>query len=332
MRRNLILLGTVLIFTLTTLLVTGAAVSAQDEIRIGVATPTADHGWTAGIVWWSEKAIEGMQEKYPNITFFYETSSSAAEQVSQIENLMVKGIDCLVLLAHESAPLTPVAKQVKEEGIYLVSVDRGLTEPIEDIYVAGDNPGLGRASAEYMAERLGGEGKILAMEGIPSIVNQERVEAFEAVMAQYPDIEILDSQPAYWRKETGLEIMENWLQKYRDVDAVFTQDDDVLKGALQAYKESGRDDIDFFIGGAGSKDIIKMIMDDDSSPDDMLVPADVMYPPSMIATGISMGVKAMTEGRLDAFYERSMPREIIVRSDLVTKENAEDYYYPDSPF
>jgi ribose transport system substrate-binding protein len=101
----------------------------------------------------------------------------------------------------------------------------------------------------------------------------------------------------------------------------------LLKGVLQAYKESGRDDIKLFLGGAGSKDIIKMIMDGDP-----LVRADVTYPPSMIATGISMGVKAMLGEKLDGFYQNELPSEIILRAELVTEENAEDYYYPDSVF
>ena len=53
-------------------------------------------------------------------------------------------------------------------------------------------------------------------------------------MADYPGIEILDSQPAYWSTQRGLEVMENYLQKYPEIDAVWTGDDDVLKGALQA--------------------------------------------------------------------------------------------------
>jgi ribose transport system substrate-binding protein len=114
-------------------------------------------------------------------------------------------------------------------------------------------------------------------------------------MAKYPDIEIMDSQPAHWSTQKGLEIMENYLQKYDQINAVWAQDDDVLKGVLQAYKESGRDDIQFFLGGAGSKDIVKMIIDGDP-----VVRADVTYPPSMVATAISLavkGVKNISAGR-----------------------------------
>ncbi|MFW6104384.1 MAG: ABC transporter substrate-binding protein [Candidatus Bipolaricaulota bacterium] len=300
---------------------------AQEEMRIGVAIPSADHGWTGGVVWWAKQAIEDWKEKEPNAKFFLVTADGPNQQVGQIETLMVKDIDVLVILAHQSGPLTPIVEQAANEGIYIVSVDRGLTKPVSDIYIRGDNAGLGRVSAEWMAEELNGKGKIVALEGIPSVINKERVEAFESVMDQYPGIEILDSQPANWSTQKGLEIMENYLQKYDKIDAVYAQDDDVLKGVLQAYEESGRDDIKFMLGGAGSKDIIKMIMEGHE-----LVRADVTYPPSMIATGISLGVKAARNETLDGFYQRKLPSDVILRAELITRENAEEYYYPDSVF
>ncbi|MBS3735647.1 MAG: ABC transporter substrate-binding protein [Candidatus Bipolaricaulota bacterium] len=302
-------------------------VAQEEEMRIGVAIPSADHGWTGGVVWWAKQAIEDWKEKEPNAEFFLVTADSPNQQVGQVETLMVRDIDVLVILAHQSGPLTPIVEEAAEEGIYIVSVDRGLTKPVSDIYIRGDNAGLGRVSAEWMAEELDGEGKIVALEGIPSVINKERVEAFEGVMDQYPGIEILDSQPANWSTQKGLEIMENYLQKYDEIDAVYAQDDDVLKGVLQAYEESGRDDIEFMLGGAGSKDIIKMIMEGHE-----LVRADVTYPPSMIATGISLGVKAARNETLDGFYQRKLPSDIILRAELVTRENAEEYYYPDSVY
>ncbi|MGC9322179.1 MAG: substrate-binding domain-containing protein, partial [Kosmotogaceae bacterium] len=143
----------------------------------------------------------------------------------------------------------------------------------------------------------------------------------------YPDIKILDSQPAYWDTARGLEIMENYLQKYPKIDAVWAQDDDVLVGVLQAYRESGRNDIKLFLGGAGSKEMIKKIIDNDP-----LVKADVTYPPSMIATGISMAVFAMRGQPLEGFYQQQIPSKIILAAELITADNAELYYEPDSIF
>jgi len=298
---------------------------AAEKIKIGVSIPSADHGWTGGIVWWSKKAIDDWKKMDPNIEFFLVTADAPAKQVGDVEDLMVKGIDALVILPHDSAPLTPVVAEVHSKGVYTVVIDRGLTKDAQDVYIAGNNPGLGKVSAEWMAKEMKGKGKIVVLEGIPCVINTERVEAFNKVMEKYSGIEILDSQPAYWSTQKGLEIMENYLQKYNKIDAVWAQDDDVLKGVLQAYKESGRSDIKTFLGGAGSKDIIKMIMNGDK-----LVRADVTYPPSMAATAISLAVQGMRNKPLNGFYQNKIPSKIVLAAELITQENAKDYYEPDS--
>jgi len=305
----------------------GIGAFAADTIKIGVSIPTADHGWTGGINYWAATAISDWEALDADIEFFLVTAASPAEQVAQVEDLMVKGIDALVILAHDSAPLTPIVKEAAEAGIFIVSVDRGLTEPVEDIYIAGDNPGLGRVSAEWIAEEMNYEGKIVVLSGIPCVINTERVEAFNEVIAQYPNIEILDSQPAYWQAEKGLEIMENYLQRFPEIDAVWCQDDDIMQGVLQAYEESGRSDIHTILGGAGAKWAIKMVMDGDP-----LVRADVTYPPNMIATGVSAAVMSLRNTQLNGFYQFAFPSKVILAAELVTPENAAQFYEPDSLF
>jgi ribose transport system substrate-binding protein len=197
---------------------------------------------------------------------------------------------------------------------------------VQNVYIAGDNPGFGAKCAEWLGKALDGKGEIVMMEGIPTVINTERVEAFKAVMAKkFPGIKILESQPAYWDTQKGLALMENYLQKYKKIDAVWAQDDDVLVGVLQAYKESKRSDVKIMLGGAGSKVMIKKVMDGDP-----LVKADVTYPPNMIATGISLGVLGAQGKGLDGFYQKKVPSKIVLSAELVTKENAKDYYVPES--
>lgn len=301
---------------------------AQAKVKVGVSIPTADHGWTGGINWWAQKAIKDWQAKDKNVEFILVTADSPQKQVNDVEDLMTRGIHALVILAHDSSTLTPVVKRAYDKGVYVVSVDRGLTEKAENVYIAGDNPGLGAVSAEWMGKALGGKGQIVLLEGIPTVINTERVEGFKNVMkAKYPGIKILESQPAYWDTQKGLALMENYLQKYKQIDGVWAQDDDVLIGVLQAYKESGRKDVKVMLGGAGSKVMIKRIMDNDP-----LVRADVTYPPSMVATGISLGVLGVRNQALQGFYQKKIPSKIVLAAELITKENAKDYYVPESVY
>lgn len=323
MKKLSVLLTSILLISLV---FTGTAMGAENY-KIGISIPSADHGWTGGLVWWAEQAVEDLSEKHENITFELATAGSASEQVRDVEDLMIKEIDALVINPHNSSSLTPVVEEAKEQGIYVVSVDRGLTKDVEDVYVAGDNYGFGQAAAEYMADRLNGEGKILVIEGVASVINKERMNGFTTVMDEYPDIEILDSQPGDFSKQKSLTVMENFLQKYQDVDAVWAGDDDQLEGALQAYEESGRDNINFFVGGGGKKTIIKSLIDGSNT-----VGATVTYPPSMVATGISLAVRGVQGQSLEGFYQNKIPSEIILKSELVTEDNAEQYYHPDSVY
>lgn len=291
----------------------------QATVTIGISIPGMDHGWTGGVVWWAEQAKKKWKAEDQNIRVILSTAKDSSEQVDKVENLLVQGIDALVILPHEPGPLTRVCEQASSQGVYLVVVDRGLDKPIHDFFVAGDNPGFGRACGEALAKQLGGKGKIVIMEGIPCPVNSDRVNAFMEVIKKHPGIEVLDSQAAYWDPEKGLRLMENFLQQYPSIDAVWTGDDDVLLGALKAYAESGRKDIKYFIGGAGSKAIVKMILERDPA-----IPFNVTYPPAMISTAVDFAVKGLRGEIPEGQKTHIMPAEVI------TPENAKDFYFPDS--
>lgn len=292
------------------------------RLRIGISIPAADHGWTAGVVWWAKKA----QELYPDVDFTLATATTPQKQISDIENMMVKGIDGLVVLATESAPITPIAKRAHERGIYIVNVDRGFLEPVADLFLEGDNKAFGRKSAQFMVDRLGGKGKIVILEGIPCTVNSDRVNAALEVFKQYPDIEILGQQPAMWNRQKGLEVMQTFLVKHKKIDAVWAQDDDIAMGAYKAIREAGREKEMWMLGGAGMKEVVKMVMDGSA-----MFPANITYPPSMIATGIHMAVSNLRDGHRAA-VSQFMPRHLMIDVELITPQNAKDYYFPDSVY
>ena len=292
---------------------------AEQKTKIGISIPAADHGWTGGVVYWANQAKKAIEAENPGYEVIVSTARDAAEQVDKVENLLVQGIKALVILPHEPGPLTAVCEQAAKQGVKLVVVDRGLTKDIADVTVSGDNPGFGRSGAQAIAKAINGKGNIVIMEGIPCVVNSDRVNAFKAEIAKYPGIKILDSQAANWDTEKGMRLMENFLQKYQKIDAVWTGDDDVLLGALKAYEESKRSDVQSFVGGAGAKLIVKMVMDGHK-----LVRFDVTYPPKMIEVGARQAVALLKNVKVE-------PRQI-VPAEIIDQKNAKNFYYPDSVF
>ena len=304
-------------------LITSGAQGQSKKLIMGVAIPSADHGWTGGVVFFANKTKSELEAKYPGAKIIVKTAKDGAEQANQIQDLVtVNKIDTLVVLPYDSATLTTPVKRIHDGGVFVTVVDRGLTDTsAQDAYVAGDNPGMGRVSAEYLGKSLGGKGQIVVLRGIPTVVDNQRVDAFEATMKKlYPGIKILDKKHANWNRDDGFKVMQDFLTRFKKIDAVWAQDDDIAIGVLKAMAQAKRSDIREVLGGAGSKEFIKKVMDGDP-----LVKADVTYSPSMIADAM----KITAAGRYNG---TPVAKSTIIPSVLVTKANAKNYYFPTSPF
>lgn len=299
-----------------------APVAPARQVKIGVSVPAADHGWTAGIDWWAKRAMA----LYPSVTWVYATAASPDKQVGDIEDMMTQGVDGLVILATESEPLTNVAERAHQRGIYIVNVDRGFHKPVADIFVEGDNTAFGRRAAEYMVEKLGGKGKIVILRGIPCTVDTSRYEAAMRVFAAAPGVEVLGALPGKWNREEALKCMQTFLAQHKQIDAVWAADDDMAIGCEQAIREAGRASEMWIFGGAGMKEVVKKVMDKDP-----MYPADVTYSPSMIATGIHLAVSSLRDGNRTKIGE-FMPKHIVMDCELITPENAANYYFPEAVY
>lgn len=298
----------------------GSAV-AQEKIKIGVSIPAATHGFMGGLNWHAAEAEKRLEAANPNIDLIIVTADGPADQASDLEDLVsVHQIDALVVLPFESEPLTEPVRAVKDSGAFITVVDRGLTDPsIQDVYVSGNNTEMGQVSAEYMMTRLGEGDNIVILRGIPTVLDTERFDAFMATI-EGSGITVLDNKFANWNRDDGFEVMQDFLSRFPDIDGVWAQDDDITLGVVEAIKAAGRESEMFVVGGAGMKEIVKGVMDGDP-----LVPVDVLYPPAQIATAMDVTVNHfISNGPVTGSY--------ILGSPLITQENAEQFYFPDSPF
>ena len=305
---------------LATILVAAPAL-AQEKKIIAVSIPAATHGWTGGVVYHAQKAAEEINAAFPNIEVTVKTSPSAAAQVSALEDLTASGnLNALVILPFSSDELTGPVQSVADAGTFITVVDRGLTDPeIQDLYVAGDNIAVGSTTAKFLVDNLGGKGDVVVLRGIPTVIDDERIQGFEEGL-EGSDIKILDIQYANWNSDEAFSLMQDYLAKYPHIDAVWANDDDMLLGVLEAIEQSGRTEIKYALGGNGMKEIIEKVMAGDA-----MTPIETPYPPSMIKTAIYMTA---------AQFNGQAPVRGTVKLDapLITKDNAEEYYFPDSPF
>lgn len=300
----------------------GPVVAQEGEKTIiGVSIPSATHGFMGGLNWHAQDTIKRLGETYPNLEFVLSTAGDSAKQVNDIEDMMAtRDIDALVVLPFESEPLTAPVKAVKDAGKFVTVVDRGLSqEGIEDLYVAGDNAAFGRVAGEYFKANLKPGAKIVVLRGIPTTLDNERVEAFQKAL-EGSEVEILDMQHGNWNRDDAFAVMQDYLAKYPQIDAVWAADDDMATGVLEAISAANRQDQMWVVGGAGMKEIVKRIMDGDKQ-----LPVNVTYPPALISSAIEMTA-------LRFVSKAPMTGRFIIGSELITPENASQFYYPDSPF
>jgi ribose transport system substrate-binding protein len=295
------------------------AMAQQKNVTIGVSIPAATHGWTGGAVYHAQETAKALEKANPGLKVIVKTSPDGASQANALDDLTAQKIDALVVLPFNSDELTDPVRQVKNKGVLVTVIDRGLKDPsIQDIYVAGDNPGFGRIAGKYFADTLK-QGNIVVLRGIPTVLDDERVTNFEKAI-EGSGVKILDRQYANWNRDDAFKVMQDFLSKHPKIDAVWAADDDMALGVLEAIRQAKREDIKFVVGGAGMKEMVKRVMDGDK-----MIPVDVTYPPALVAT--AMHVTAAN------FYSNAPMRgTFVLNAQLITKDNAKDHYFPNSPF
>lgn len=276
---------------------------------IGMSFPAADHGWLGAVIKYAEDEAKALGVEYKILT-----AQDPNKQTNDIEDLISQKVDVIVMLPIESEAMTPVAKKVKEAGIPLVIFDREIMSDDYTVLVKGDNKGIGLGAGQYIAEQLDGKGKIVEIIGVPSSVTTLRSEGFREAIQNYPDLEIVASQSGDFQKEKSLNVMQNILQSQPEIDAVYTHDDEMALGVLQAIKEANRTDIKVVTGAGGNKEVYKLIKDGDS-----LMKATFTYSPVMIKDAVKVAADILN-GKTPS------EKEIVIEATKVYDQNVDQFY------
>jgi ribose transport system substrate-binding protein len=301
--------------------VAGTAHAAETHVTIGVSVPAADHGWTAGVVYHAERVAKLLMAEHPGLKIIVKTSPNATSQANVLEDLTTEGINALVILPTDPDPLVNAIKAVKAQHIFVTLVDRAPSDndqSVRDLYVAGNNRALGSVAGEYVKTHTP-DAKVVVIRGLPIPIDQARQDGFNAAI-KGSNVKVLGREYGNWSRDDAFNVMQDFLSKFPKIDVVWCQDDDMAMGVQQAIKQAKRTDIKYIIGGAGSSEMIKKVMGGDN-----MVPVDVLYPPAMIGTAMILTVAN--------FYDQVPVRgSYTMDATLVTKQNATEYYFPDSPY
>ena len=291
-----------------------------ETVSIVASVPPTDHGWLGAI----SKNAQAAADQYDDVDFQLLEAADSDSQAQQIEQAISEEPDALVVLPQDGEALTPVAQKAEEAGIPVINVDRLFSEPdAATATILGDNYQIGVLAADYIAEELNCEGNVVEIQGLAGIsVTDERSQGFtDELKKKCPDggVEIIASQPGDFNPDTGLKVMENILTAEDQIDAVYTHDDDMAQGVVQAIRNAGREDEMFLTGVGGSQDAMKQIKEGG------LYRATFLYNPNMAASAVNMArLIGLGEG-FDELVPPEVPRQVVVPAAVVTKDNVSEY-------
>jgi ribose transport system substrate-binding protein len=289
------------------------------KIKIAFSAPGADHGWLAAIT----KDARDEAAKLGDVDLILtEGTNDSAAQASQIDTLISQKPDALIVLPHEGAALTPAAQKAMDAGIPVINLDREFsTRSAYRTWIGGDNYGIGKAAGNYFAKQLSCKGNVVEIQGIAGIsVTDLRTKGFNDGIAQCKGgIKVVARQPADFLPDKGLQVMEAILQAQKQINGVYTHDDDMAMGVVSAIQNAGRQNEMFVTGAGGSADAMKLIAQGG------LYRATFLYNPSMAASAVRIARLIALGAGLSDLVEAEVPSYIQLPASTVTKDNVDKY-------
>ncbi|WP_329250169.1 substrate-binding domain-containing protein [Streptomyces sp. NBC_01478] len=164
-----------------------------------------------------------------------DAQNDASQQANQLQNFTSSNYGAIIVNPVDSDAASNSVKAADKAKIPVIAVDRGVNKAAVDTLVASDNVVGGELAAKTVAEKLGGTGKIVILQGqAGTSAARERAEGFAKGLKAYPGIQVLAQQPADFDRTKGLDVMSNLLQAHPDVQGVIAANDEMALGAIKA--------------------------------------------------------------------------------------------------
>jgi len=250
-----------------------------------------------------------------DVTWF-DGELSAPKQRAAIDNMATQDWDFVAIQAFGIGTLTDPVNKMIDRGIPVIDMDT-LIAPLEEInvhsFLAPDNEFMGAAVTQALVDAMGGEGTITMTQGALGHTGaQGRARGFYSVVENFPNIEVLDEQPADWDVTKASRIWDSLLTKHPNITAAFFHNDDMALAAYNVMQARGRTDI--LIGGVDAMPpAVEAVIDG-------RMHATVRNPSCRIHGGaLIAGVAAVVAGETTG---EGIPKHVITDGPVVTKANA----------
>lgn len=212
----------------------------EKKVRIGFSQIGAESAWRTA----ETKSIQDEAAKRNFRLRFSDAQQKQENQIKALRTFVAQKVAAIILAPVVETGWEPVLREVKQAGIPVVLVDRGIQVADESLYatlIASDFVEEGRMAAEWLAAKTNGKCNIVQLEGTPgSAPAIDRKKGFEEAIAKHPEMKIIKSQTGDFERAKGLEVMEAFIRaEGKNIQAVYAHNDDMAIGAIQALKAAG---------------------------------------------------------------------------------------------
>ena len=283
---------------------------------IGFSQDSMDHPWRAYMV----TSAETQSKKYPDLIkefIFTDAGGSNEKQIADVEDLIARGVDLIMMSPREAQALVPAVEAIKKAGIPLVVLDREVVGEDYKVFIGGNNLQIGEELGKFTKAQVGESFSYLELEGIPGATPTiQRHEGFTAQIEGKATR--LDAQPANYDLAPAIPIVEDWLTRYRGkFQVIYAHNDPMILGAINVLKEAGYQPGDVFLVGVdGQREAFEAIRDG-------WLQATAIY-----ATGGALGLDMAVR----VLKGQKVPKRIITETPVITKDNVADFYDPNNQY
>lgn len=211
---------------------------AEPPWTIGYADSSMSNSWR--VFAWQYMQAEAAAHPEIGEVIHANANDSTSKQVSDIENLLSRNVNCLIVAPTSATALSPAITAASKQ-VPVVINERAVDNGEYTTFASLEAVEMGEIQAEAVVKALGGKGKIVILEGVegtgPVI---ETLEGMEKVLGENPGIEVLATEYTEWSRDKGKQEMENLLQANPEINAVLSDSGLQNVGAFEAVKQAGR--------------------------------------------------------------------------------------------
>jgi len=299
---------------LSMLLASGFASAA--DIKVGVSMSAFDDTFLTYL----REDMDKQAKSYPKgdgvQLQFEDARADVVKQLSQVENFISQKVDAIIVNPVDTASTANIIKAATAAKIPLVFVNRRPDQkdlPKDVVAVTSDDVEAGKLQMQYIAEKLGGKGRIVILLGdLANNSTTNRTKGVKEVLAKYPDIKIEQEQTGTWLRDKGMTLVNDWLTQGREFDAVLANNDEMAIGASMALKSAGKEKGRVLIAGV------------DGTPDGLNAIAKGDMAASAFQDAKGQAVGSVEAARKMAKNEAT-EQNVVIPFKLITPDNVKDF-------